>query len=371
MLSYWEKESYLRYDVIIVGAGITGLSSAISLLEKKPELNILVLEKSIFPSGASTKNAGFACFGSLTELLSDIDIMGQVECLALVKKRWYGLQKLRSRFTDAELGYESLGGFELLRDSQLHYLDNLDSINKILYPIFNENVFSDVSGKIQDFGFNIKSFSGMVFNHLEGQIDTGKTLESLLKLATKLGAKVLTGSKVESVKGQLVKVSNSDMNVEFSATKIVVCTNAFTMNLFPEVNLSPGRGQVLITKPIKNLKFKGTFHMEEGYYYFRNVGDRVLFGGGRHLDKQVEETTKHGINPLIEENLLSVLNTDLLPNQDFEIDHQWSGIMAFGDVKKPILKWVNEHTFLAVRLGGMGMALGSELGELASKAILK
>ena len=371
MLSYWEKEAYLTYDVIIVGAGITGLSSAISILERKPNLNVLVLEKSIFPSGASTKNAGFACFGSLTELLSDIEIMGKEECLNLVQNRWNGLQKLRSRFSDDELGYEPLGGYELLRDSQLAYLKEIVTVNELLEPIFGEPVFSNVSEKIERFGFNAQSFSGMVFNHLEGQIDTGKTLNSLLKRATKLGAKVLTGAKVESVKGTSIRVRNPEMEVTFSAPKNVICTNAFTKELFPELELAPGRGQILITKPIADLKFKGTFHMEEGYYYFRNVGNRVLFGGGRHLDIKKEETTIHGINPLIEQKLLAVLKSDLLPNQDFEIDHQWSGIMAFGAVKKPILKWVDNHVFLAVRLGGMGMALGSALGEIVSEEVLK
>ena len=45
--------------------------------------------------------------------------------------------------------------------------------------------------------------------------------------------------------------------------------------------------------------------------------------------------------------------------------------MAFGAFKKPILEWVNNDTLLAVRLGGMGMAIGSELGDLVSIEIEK
>ena len=370
MLSYWETDSFIDYDVIIVGAGITGLSSAISLLEKQPNLNVLVLDKSIFPSGASTKNAGFACFGSLTELLSDMEIMGKEECLALVEKRWDGLQKLRERFTGQELGYEPLGGYELLRESQMEFLSRIDEVNEFLYPLFKKSVFTNVTGKVEEFGFNMKGFSGMIFNQLEGQIDTGKTLTSLWKRASKLGAKILTGSEVVSVNENKITISSTEKEVIFTGKQIVICTNAFTKKLIPELELVPGRGQVLITHPIPNLKFRGTFHMEEGYFYFRNVGNRVLFGGGRHLDIKTEETTEHGINLIIEQELIRILKTDLLPNTDFTIDQQWSGIMAFGDVKKPILKRLNPTTFLAVRLGGMGMALGSELGEIVSEEIL-
>ncbi len=371
MLSYWEKETFINYDVIIVGAGITGLSSAISLLETQPSLNVLILEKSIFPSGASTKNAGFACFGSLTELWSDIEVMGETECLALVQNRWNGLQKLRARFTDEELGYEPLGGYELLRESQMGDLSKLKEVNQFLYPLFNANVFTDVTSKMDSLGFKKSSFAGILFNQFEGQIHTGKTLDSLWKRAGKLGAKILTGTHVTAIDNQVITVSNTENTpIAFTGKKIVIATNAFSKVLLPELELAPGRGQVLITKPIPGLKFKGTFHMEEGYYYFRNVGDRVLFGGGRHLDVKGEETVDHGISTLIEKELFRILRNDLLPDTAFEIDQQWSGIMAFGAVKKPILKWLNPSTFLAVRLGGMGMALGSELGDIVSKEVL-
>ncbi len=369
-LSFWESESFLTYDVVIIGAGITGLSSAISLLEKEPNLHVLILEKSIFPSGASTKNAGFACFGSLTELLEDQENMGIEESLNLVQMRWEGLQKLRSRFTDIELGFQQFGGYELLRESEVHFLDKMDALNKQLAPIFNTSVFLNATNKIDSFGFQKSSFSGMIFNPLEGQIDTGKTLSALWKRANLLGAKILTGTKAKSIKGNEITVENGSQNVVFSAKKIAVCTNAFTKELFPELQLVPGRGQVLITQPIPNLKFQGTFHMEAGYYYFRNVGNRVLLGGGRNLDMLGEETTEQGINKRIEKHLIHILKTELLPITSFEIDQQWSGIMAFGEVKKPILEWVSPHTFVAVRLGGMGMALGSLLGERVSTEIL-
>ena len=31
---------------------------------------------------------------------------------------------------------------------------------------------------------------------------------------------------------------------------------------------------------MKNLKIKGSFHYEKGYYYFRNIDNRILLGGG-------------------------------------------------------------------------------------------
>lgn len=366
MLSYWELDSFVDYDVIIVGAGITGLSSAISILEKQPDLNVLILERNLFPTGASTKNAGFACFGSLTELLSDIEQMGTIGCLTLVEQRWKGLQKLRSRFADKELGFEPLGGYELMDQSREDVMTKMDQINELLYPLFGADVYRDVSEKLNDFGFNTDKFSRLIFNAFEGQIHTGKTIAALWRLASKLGVKILTGARVEIVEGNTVIVNQNGADICFKGNKIVLCTNAFTSRFFPDLEMLPGRGQVMITEPIGDLKFKGTFHIEEGYYYFRNVGERVLLGGGRHLDFKGEETLKNGIHPEIEKELIRKLKEEILPNQKFEIAQKWSGIMAFGEVKKPILEWVTPEILLAVRLGGMGMAIGSELGELVS-----
>jgi glycine/D-amino acid oxidase-like deaminating enzyme len=369
MLSFWETESFVNYDVVIIGAGITGLSSAISILEKRSDVQVLILEKSIFPSGASTKNAGFACFGSISELREDIDSMGETKMVDLVRDRWQGLQKLRSRCSDQELGFESFGGYDLLDKS-----DGLETeikrMNELLYPVFEHEVYSDSTRKIHDFGFNSRSFSRMVFTPLEGQIHTGKTISALWKLASKLGARIITGAPVVRIQNNEVITQKGDGQISFFGRKVVVCTNAFTRELLPDIDLKPGRGQVLITQPIPELKFKGTFHMNSGFYYFRNVGDRVLFGGGRQLDMKTEETTVQGINPKIEHELHRILRNDLLPDTPFEIDQKWSGIMAFGSEKWPIIRWINSSILVAVRLSGMGMALGSSIGERVAEEVI-
>ena len=49
----------------------------------------------MLPQGASTKNAGFACFGSLSEIIDDLKSHSEEEVIQLVKKRVDGLQLLR------------------------------------------------------------------------------------------------------------------------------------------------------------------------------------------------------------------------------------------------------------------------------------
>ena len=134
-------------------------------------------------------------------------------------------------------------------------------------------------------------------------------------------------------------------------------------------DVAPARAQVLITKPIRNLKLKGTFHYDEGFYYFRNIDDRILLGGGRNLDLKGETTTKIDITPKIQNQLEYLLKTVIIPNQKFEIEHRWSGIMGVGSEKKPIIKHVSPNVVCAVRMGGMGVAIGSLVGKEAAELI--
>jgi glycine/D-amino acid oxidase-like deaminating enzyme len=161
---------------------------------------------------------------------------------------------------------------------------------------------------------------------------------------------------------------NSDKGT-FKGRKVVIATNGFAKSLLPIQDVEPARAQVLITKPIDGLKLKGAFHFFKGYYYFRNIDSRILFGGGRNLDFSGETTSEQGLNKKIQNHLDELLKTMILPDTDFEIDHRWSGIMGVGREKKPILKPVGKNILAAVRMGGMGIAIGSIVGKEAASKI--
>ena len=66
-----------------------------------------------------------------------------------------------------------------------------------------------------------------------------------------------------------------------------------------------------------------------------------------------------------------LLKEVILPNTPHEIDYSWAGIMGVGETKNPIIKNISNNIICAVRLGGMGVAIGTIVGkkaaELASK----
>jgi glycine/D-amino acid oxidase-like deaminating enzyme len=364
MLSFWEKNTFCNYDYIIIGAGITGLSAACEIKEKQPNKSVLVLEKGLLPSGASTKNAGFACIGSLSENCADINLMGEDAFMQLVHNRWQGLQILRNRLGDAPISFESYGGYELLLQNQnTAFLDQINHVNQLLFPIFNATIFSLQTHAAKQFGLNQNWVKTAIKNEVEGQINTGKMMQALITYTQKLGVNILTGAKVLYLQENPENVLVQTEKIDFKAKHLLLCTNAFTQELLPNIELEPGRGQVLVTAPIPNLKIKGIFFFDEGYYYFRNFENRIIFGGGRNLDFTLENTTEFGSNQKILDALHYYLKELILPETPFKVEHNWSGIMAFGSDKTPIVKRISERQSMAVRLNGMGVALGSKLAK--------
>lgn len=361
--SFWETQTWFaRPDFTVVGSGITGLNCALRLRQRFTQSKILVLERGLLPNGASTKNAGFACFGSISEILDDLQTHSEEEVVALVQKRLNGLELLRNNLGDANIDFDIWGGYELFteEDQELyeHCLSRLEDINRLLKPVFTENVFSVEKDA---FGFR-KIQPKLILHKLEGQLNTGKMMEALLYKAQQAGIKILNSVNVQdfSETGSAVEVKTEQFT--FKTGKLIVATNGFAAQL-GIAEVKPARAQVLITKPIENLKIKGTFHLDKGYYYFRNVGDRLLFGGGRNLDFKAEETTELAQTKLVQNRLEELLKTTILPSTEFEIDQRWSGIMGVGSQKKPVVKQLSDNVFCGVRLGGMGVAIGSLVGK--------
>ncbi len=361
-LSYWEIKSWLtNVDYTIVGSGIVGLNCALHLKKRFPKSNILVLERGVLPQGASTKNAGFACFGSLSEIIDDLKTHSENEIIQLVKKRIDGLQLMRETLGDKIIDYYQLGGYELFSNTDdllEECLAKKAQINSLLKPFFKKDVYR-LKENIFQFQ-NIKPH--YIFNEFEGQIDTGKMMKALLDKAQWQGIKILNNITVKHFSEDQNAVKVKTNQFEFSTSKLLVATNGFASQLLNE-NVKPARAQVLITKPIKNLHIKGAFHLDKGYYYFRNINNRILFGGGRNLDFKAEETTELNQTDLIQNTLEELLKTSILPNMPFEIDYRWSGIMGIGHQKKAIVKQLHNNVFCGVRLGGMGVAIGSLVGK--------
>lgn len=365
-LSYWERKHLLEFDQVVVGGGLVGHFTALHYAKAHPQARIALLERGLLPSGASTKNAGFACFGSLTELEDDLALLGADGLVELVVRRYRGLRALRAALGDVGIGYQEVGGFELL--DQPVATERVAFFNDLLAPALGARPYSDVSAELPRYGFG-PGVHGLVKNALEGTVDTGLLMRSLQRRVAQAGVQTFTRTEVAGWEEHdgYVELHLSGEEARFKATAVAVCTNAFTRGLLPDLELTPGRGQVLVTKPIPGLALPGSFHYNHGYQYFRVLEDgRILLGGARDADFTGEATTEEGINARVAAQLEADLHEVVAPGRGAVVDYRWSGTMAFGPHKKPVVERISPRVVLGVRLGGMGVAIGAEIGaELA------
>lgn len=374
-LSYWERETFFKdIDLVVIGSGIVGLSAAIHAKTTNPSLQVAIFERGALPAGASTRNAGFACFGSMTELIDDLTRMTEDEVLAVVEKRWRGLQMLRSTIGDTNMDFKMLGGYEMFtEDDETSFqecTDRMVEFNRKLSGIVrHDTTYRLVDDRLPNFGF--RGARHLILNQHEGQVHTGKMMGTLLRLAQSKGIRIINGININKLEDSSAGVElETDSGWTIRVPKVLVAVNGFAKRLFEDVDVTPARNQVLVTKPIPGLKIEGCFHYDRGYYYFRNIDGRILLGGGRHLAFEEEKTDQFGANEMIRSALAQLLHTLICPDQPIDIEYWWTGIMGLGPVKKPIIKHISSNVVVSVRLSGMGVAIGALVGQEGAELVI-
>lgn len=402
-ISVWEQSTYFApKDLVIVGCGFVGLWTAYEAIHQNPKLQITILERGTIPSGASTRNAGFSCFGSVSELMSDVQLMGEAAMIETVKMRYDGLQRIQKVFKAKEIDYNRWGGYELFEGkktaknakgktskankganselSELYDISKLENdiayLNKILTPALKTPkkngkylpIYTNASKDIKKLGF--QGIEALAFNQMEGQLNSAKLVLALQKAVQAKGVQILFSTEVKKFKSHKKGVTiTTNLDAPLEAKQFLICTNGFAKQLIPGLDVVPARGQVFVTEPIKNLKFKGCFHFDEGYYYFRNLGNRLLLGGARNADFKNEKTYSLETSDTIQKILEDFMMQRILPkgSKKPKIELRWSGTMGIGSIKKPIIEQVQPNVYCAVRMSGMGVAIAPIVAQKALK----
>jgi glycine/D-amino acid oxidase-like deaminating enzyme len=222
----------------------------------------------------------------------------------------------------------------------------------------------------------LKGFDKMIASTGEGAIDSGKLVKSLTKKVRKLGVQLFYGASVQAIdagdKWHKLHLHTAGRTAEWKARQVIVCTNGRLGKLMPTLDVKPARGQILLTPPIEGLSLRGTFHAQEGYYYFRNLGNRILLGGARHTSFAAEETTDLNTSDEIQQRLNEFVKAHFvqaagLPKKGWQ---RWAGTMAFTSNKLPLLHRQHQGVWAATCCNGMGVALSPIFaGQVASTVL--
>lgn len=362
--SYWEHKGFGNADWVVVGAGLVGLQSARRIKETFPNSRVMVFDEHAVGNAASLRNAGFACFGSAGEMLDEINRTSEMDAVALYEKRYLGIQNLLNRYGSQKIGFESSGGLEVFSlsdsDEAQKVISGLNELNGLL-----KSVHGEVSFELKDTtATGMQVLSEGVFAPLEGGLQSHLLYHVVRQDALASGVEIYEGLQVLDWEDhpELVRVHlNNGMRID--CQRLLICTNGFSRRLISDLAVAPARGQVFVTQLFDELPFKGIYHANMGYIYFRELGNRLLIGGARNLDFVGESTMEMEVTDAFRIYLKNYLETVVLPGKEVSFDYEWSGVMGMDENRNPIVGWHSNRVCLAVRMGGMGVALSSWVAD--------
>ena len=382
-IGYWESEYLLQpADLTIVGAGIVGMSTALHFKQHRPNARVRIVERDPLSSGGTTRNAGFACFGSAGEWLDDLETLGMEELKSLVRNRTEGLAELLHLLGSESIGLEWTGGWELFgqapEDEHLskRVIQALPKINAAVSPILSTTLgpihpllTNHDAAKLDPKRASALGARTAVSLPWEGMIHTGKMVAAFHKALNQAGIERLHGVEVNHLERSANDWRLDTSKGDLASTQVAICTNGLAKALLPNLDAQPVPNRVFVGQVQPGVLPLGTYHLDRGYLYMRSLeNNRGLFGGGRHWNLAPPESDGYGSNTPCEwdERLLRMAESWIGPIHN--ISHRWTGWLGVGKDRRPLIGQTQPGLHYAVRMGGMGVAIGCGVGkELAKK----
>jgi gamma-glutamylputrescine oxidase len=338
--SYWldrsrgkEKKSF---DAVIVGAGISGLSTAYWLNREDPSLKIAIIEKSRVAFGASGRNAGFITCGSVEHFNRMINKHGLKQATEIWRFSQENLQMLKRDIIGDDgpsLGFEQNGAYSLAaQENEFSELKNVAETMGTLDIKTEILAGSDVRTRVgaQNFVGGIKYLDDAsinpanLVNHIRQKIkvELFEGVEAYAIEATTDGSRV-------------VKTDNGD----FECSMVVLNLNGYTSSLHPWFadKIYPTRGQCLMMEAVPRF-MDGPCYANFYLDYFRQIpSGELLIGGFRQVEKATEVGYSDHITEPIQKALHEFVMTHLPQYKSSKVTHRWSGVMGFAKDGEPMV----------------------------------
>jgi glycine/D-amino acid oxidase-like deaminating enzyme len=285
--SLWQGKQNINYrkpiskndsfDVVIIGAGFSGLWSAFHLKQFQPNLKIAVLEKEYVGFGASGRNGGWASAEYPTS------------SNRLIKEN--GLESYKNLRTAITKSIDEIGEIAKSNNWQIDYAKGgalvfargnaqLSRISKEIdeeHQLLNKSQTTDL--------LNIPSALGSVFTPHCAALNPFKLVRALADHLEKLGVMIYEQSSVSEIRDKQVEVNGFNVNCTFS----IRATEAFTPRKWMGNRQIPIYSLMVATEPLSNEVVKEIRNTQRATFqeachlitYAQITGDNRLALGGR------------------------------------------------------------------------------------------
>lgn len=353
------------YDVIIIGAGFTGVSAGLRLA--KSGISVAILEQHAIGNGASGRNGGLVCSGFRHDQKWFEDKIGALAAQGVWQVAEAAKLHLKSNLQhhNIEADYETGLVFAA------HSKSMLDWTQKDAEHLAKQYGYSALSNLTKaecadTLGTDV--YWGGVRDDGAGRIHPLKYLFGLVSAAEKAGAWFFENCQAKKVTetAQGVEVTSSKGIV--NAKKLLLCGDGQLEGIHPEVEakVMPIGSFMVATAPIDLEFMKGAVGaMDTKFvvnYFQRTKDNRLLFGGG-------EKYTPHwpkDIAQFVRKNLAKIYPKFA----EVEISHAWGGILGITPTRLPFVRQVSDNIMVSAGYSGQGVLLAPYFGDILAKVIL-
>jgi glycine/D-amino acid oxidase-like deaminating enzyme len=364
-VSIWQKahrRQQTAYDVIVVGGGIVGCSTAYWLRRRQPSLRVALLEARTLGAGASGRNAGFILQGTQSDYRSDMKRYGE----RTARRLWAFTRANRDLITTELRGtaFEWRSNGSLTAAGSVEENDRLRASLSHLRAAGAAAVYlkpEQTNARLQASGFH-----GGLFVTTGAVVDP---LQLVRHVAGQSGADVYTQHPVGRIRWREAGAVLDTPERSFRANRVVLALGPSLPHLVPELvdMVRPVRAQMLATEATDTPHIPVPVYSHRGGFYVRHLEDgRVLAGGGRHSHRDAEETDEDATTPAVQATIERYLHTHFPWTQSLAIEQRWSGTMGFSPDGRPVVGRVPEHgrSVFATGFTGHGMGYGFRMGRL-------
>lgn len=381
-MSYWLEATpyeenpalgeYVEADVVIIGGGFTGLSSAYYLKEQNPDLKVVLLEAEVVGYGASGRNGGFSMplmgwdITYLLYLFKERGIRAHHYMLDCVRRTRALVEK---EGMDCDLEYNGL--MVLARnDFQMRQLErNLKDFHKAGCDEVQLLTGDDFAERL-----NSAWHVGALYEPDTAILNPAKLAREFKRVIEGKGVKVYERSPVTRfTPGDTVTVETMGGG-RVKAAAAVLGLNAFGQRLrVRPYTYAPMYTYIILTEPLDDDTYnqvgwtrrEGIEDKRQLVHYMRLTADNRLLMGGRdapyYFGNKAEGKESHAkIFKGLEEDLHGMF--PML--RDVGITHRWGGPVAITLLFVPSFGYYKGHKNIAYGMGycGHGVALSSSAG---------
>lgn len=361
-----ELEGETQTDVCIIGAGYTGLSTALFLLENGFKVTIVEAAKVGF--GASGRNGGQI----VNSYSRDIDVIertvGPKQAQLLGQMAFEGGRIIRERIAkyDIKCDLKDGGVFAAFTAKQMGHLES----QKKLWERYGHTQLELLDGK------RIREVVASE-NYIGGMLDMSGGHIHPLNLALGEAAAVESLGGVIHEQSPAIRVERGDNPVVYTpkgsvkAKFVVVAGNAYLGNLLPELMAKsmPCGTQVITTEPLSDDMARSLlpqdYCVEDCNYlldYFRLSGDnRLIYGGGVVYGARDPSNIEAIIRPKMLKTFPQLKNV--------KIDFAWTGNFLLTLSRLPQVGRLGDNIYYSQGCSGHGVTYTHLAGKVLAEAL--